>query len=161
MAKKQHAKSFWNRLRFKYKLSFINESTLEEVWSFRLSQLSVLIYLGLFAMFLIALTSVIIVKTPIRNYLPGYLDIEVREEILRNAMKIDSLEEQIDARSKYLQNITDIISGRVSVDSVHRIDTATYTAEKYDIPRTEREKEFVRQFEEENNWRQKNQDKKE
>ena len=27
-------KSFWKRIRFKYKLSFINESTLDEVFSF-------------------------------------------------------------------------------------------------------------------------------
>ena len=73
--------SFWKRIRFKYKLSFINENTLEEVWSFRLSQLSVFISLGVFAFSLVAFTALIIIMTPIRNYLPGYLDVEVRKEI--------------------------------------------------------------------------------
>ncbi|MDR2145009.1 MAG: hypothetical protein LBE91_00930 [Tannerella sp.] len=158
--KKRHTKSFWHRIRFKYKLSFINESTLEEVWSFRLSQLSGIISLGLFALFLIVLTSVIIVKTPIRNYLPGYLDIEVRGEILQNAMKIDSLEEQIAVQARYLKNMTDIISGNISVDSIRQIDSTSYKAENYDILRTERETEFVKQFEEENNLQEKKEDKK-
>ena len=53
--------SFWKRIRFKYKLSFINENTLEEVWSFRLSQLSVFISLGVFAFSLVAFTAFIII----------------------------------------------------------------------------------------------------
>ena len=83
MAQKQrriNKKSFWHRIRFKYKLSFFNEGTLEEVWSFRLSQLSAFAMLALFAFLLIAFTAFIIIKTPIRNYLPGYLDVEVRKE---------------------------------------------------------------------------------
>lgn len=78
--------------RFKYKLSFFNEGTLEEVWSFRLSQLSAFAMLALFAFLLIAFTAFIIIKTPIRNYLPGYLDVEVRKEIMQNALRADSLE---------------------------------------------------------------------
>ena len=94
--KRKHAnKSFWKRIRFKYKLMFFNESTLEEVWSVRLSRLSVFIYICIFAFILITLTSVMIILTPIRNYLPGYLDVEVRKEILENALRADSLEEKL------------------------------------------------------------------
>ena len=56
---------------------------MEEVWSFRLSQLSAFVTLAVFAFFLIAVTAFIIIKTPIRNYLPGYLDVEVRKEIMQ------------------------------------------------------------------------------
>ena len=59
---------------------------MEEVWSFRLSQLSAFVTLAVFAFFLIAVTAFIIIKTPIRNYLPGYLDVEVRKEIMQNAL---------------------------------------------------------------------------
>ena len=63
---------------------------MEEVWSFRLSQLSAFVTLAVFAFFLIAVTAFIIIKTPIRNYLPGYLDVEVRKEIMQNALRADS-----------------------------------------------------------------------
>jgi len=153
MKKKRHNKSFWKRIRFKYKLSFFNESTLEEVWSFRLSQLSVFIYIGLFALILVTLTSVIIILTPIRNYLPGYLDVEVRKEILQNSLRADSLEEKIAIQSRYLENLSAVLSGNITIDSVQQIsDSMSYTHPTYDIPRSERELDYIRRFEEEEKY---------
>jgi lipoprotein NlpD len=154
MNKKKHPKnSFWKRIRFKYKLSFYNESTLEEVWSFRLSQLTVFLYVGLFAFILIALTAFIIIRTPIRNYLPGYLDVEIRKEILQNSLRADSLEERIKAQSRYISNITDILTGNIRPDSIGGSDsTASFVAADYNIPRSEREEAFVSSFEEEEKY---------
>ena len=152
MKNKRQSKSFWKRIRFKYKLSFFNESTLEEVWSFRLSQLTVFIYIFLFASALITLTSVIIILTPIRNYLPGYLDVEIRKEILQNAMRADSLEKKISVQALYLENLTAILSGTVSVDSIQNADTLSYTSSNFDIPRNERESEYMKRFEEEEKY---------
>jgi lipoprotein NlpD len=132
---------------------FFNESTLEDVWSFRLSQLSVIVYLGLFAFVLIALTSLIIIMTPIRNYLPGYLDVEVREEILKNAMTVDSLREKIYMQSRYLENLTDILSGNISIDSIQNTDTMSLTASNYEIPQSDREASFVERFEDEEKYK--------
>ena len=149
---KRQNKSFWKRIRFKYKLSFFNESTLEEVWSFRLSQLSVFIYLCIFALILISLTSVIIILTPIRNYLPGYLDVEVRKEILQNALRADSLENKISAQSLYLENLTAILSGTVSIDSIQSNDSMSYISSNYDIPRSDKESAYIKRFEEEEKY---------
>ena len=149
---KRHNKSFWKRIQFKYKLSFFNESTLEEVWSFRLSQLSVFIYVCVFAFILISLTSIIIILTPIRNYLPGYLDVEVRKEILQNALRADSLEQKLYIQSSYLENITAILSGNVSIDSIQSNDTMSYINSDYNIPRSEREAEYIKRFEEEEKY---------
>ncbi len=148
MRKKRQNKSFWKRIRFKYKFSFFNESTLEEVWSFRLSQLSVFIYICLFAFILITLTSVIIILTPIRNYLPGYLDVEVRKEILQNALRADSLEEKIAIQSRYLENLSAILSGNITIDSIQGGDSAAHINTDYNIPRSDRESAYIQQFEE-------------
>jgi len=145
-------KSFWKRIRFKYKLSFFNESTLEEVWSFRLSQLSVFIYLCIFAFILISLTSIIIIMTPIRNYLPGYLDVEIRKEILQNSFRADTLEEQIAVQSRYLQNISDILNGNVKIDSLQNPDSLSYLSSDYNVPRGERDSIFVSRFEKEEKY---------
>ena len=149
---KRQNSTFWSRIRFKYKLSFFNESTLEEVWSFRLSQLTVFIYFCAFAFVLISLTSVIIILTPIRNYLPGYLDVEVRKDILQNALRADSLEKKISAQSLYLENLTAILSGTISIDSIQTNDTMFFTSSDYDIPRGDRESDFVKRFEEEERY---------
>ena len=151
MAQKQrrtNKKSFWHRIRFKYKLSFFNEGTLEEVWSFRLSQLSAFAMLALFAFLLIAFTAFIIIKTPIRNYLPGYLDVEVRKEIMQNALRADSLERMIQIQSLYLNNVAGILSGTMPIDSIREIDSLARVNPDYEIPQTKEEKKFVKDFEE-------------
>jgi lipoprotein NlpD len=149
---KQKNKSFWKRIRFKYKFSFFNESMLEEVWTFRLSQLTVFIYISLFAFILVTITSVIIILTPIRNYLPGYLDVEIREEILQNALRADSLERKIGVQSLYLENLTAILSGNVSIDSLTETHSSSYITANYEITRSENEAAFTKQFEEDEKY---------
>lgn len=144
--------SFWKRIRFKYKLSFINENTLEEVWSFRLSQLSVFISLGVFAFSLVAFTALIIIMTPIRNYLPGYLDVEVRKEIVQNALRADSLERMIEIQNLYLKNVTGIISGTIELDSIREIDSLARIDADFEIPRSPEEEEYVKNFEQEEKY---------
>lgn len=150
--KKKNTKSFWHRIRFKYKLSFFNESTLEEVWSFRLSQFSAFISLALFAFFLVAVTALIIIKTPIRNYLPGYLDVEIRKEIMQNALRADSLERMIEIQSLYLNNVAGILSGTIALDSIQEIDSLAHANADYNIPRTQEEETFVKSVEEEEKY---------
>lgn len=144
--------SFWKRIRFKYKLSFINENTLEEVWSFRLSQLSVFVSLGVFAFSLVAFTALIIIMTPIRNYLPGYLDVEVRKEIVQNALRADSLERMIEIQNLYLKNVTGIISGTIELDSIREIDSLARIDADFEIPRSPEEEEYVKNFEQEEKY---------
>ena len=148
----RNMQSFWHRVRFKYKLSFFNESTLEEVWSFRLSKLSAFVTLGLFALALIIITSLIIIKTPIRNYLPGYLDVEIRKEIVQNALRADSLERMIAIQSLYLENVVGILSGTTSIDSIREVEATSLIDANYEIPRGKAEEDFVKTFEEEEKY---------
>ena len=149
---KENKLSFWKRIRFKYKLSFINESTLEEVWAFRLSQLSVFITFALFAFSLVAFTAFIIIMTPIRNYLPGYLDVEVRKSIMDNALRADSLERMIQIQDLYLRNVTGIISGDIQLDSIRQIESLARSDPDYNIPRSEEELEYIKSFEQEEKY---------
>ena len=150
--RQRKTKSFWHRIRFKYKLSFINEGTLEEVWSFRLSKLSAFVTLALFACFLIAVTALIIITTPIRNYLPGYLDVEVRKEIVENALRADSLERMVAIHELYLSNVAGILSGTLPLDSIRQIDSLATNDENYEIPRSPSEEAFVKEFAEEEKY---------
>ena len=139
-------KSFWKRIRFKYKLSFINESTLDEVFSFRVSQLWFFSAVCLFAL------SLIIITTPIRNYLPGYLDAEVRREIVQSAIKADSLDAALKLQQRYLSNVTAIITGKMKPDSIHAVDSSSYINADYNIPRSKDEAAFVKKYEEEEKY---------
>lgn len=148
MDKKEKFKLFWQKMKLKYKFSFFNEGTLEEVWSFKLSQLSTLIGLGVFSILVFIFTSLIIINTPIRNYLPGYLPVEVREEIIQNALRTDSIEQIISTQALYLNNIQGILNGTMSIDSIHEIDSIAHMSDQFDIVTSEKEKNFVASFEE-------------
>lgn len=150
--KKRNIKAFWHRMRFKYKLSFINEGTLEEVWSFRLSRLSAFVTLIVFAFFLVSATALLIIKTPIRNYLPGYLDVEIRKEIMQNALRADSLERMVAVQSLYLENMAGILSGTIALDSIRTIDSLAQIQADYEIPRSKAEESFVKSYEEEEKY---------
>ena len=150
--KQRNTKTFWHRIRFKYKLSFINEGTLEEVWSFRLSQLSAFVTLALFACFLIVVTALIIITTPIRNYLPGYLDVEVRKEIVENALRADSLERMMAIHELYLNNVAGILAGTLPIDSIRQIDSLATNDDNYEIPRSPLEEAYVKDFAEEEKY---------
>ncbi|GHU78557.1 peptidase M23 [Bacteroidia bacterium] len=145
------SKEFWEKMRFEYKLSFLNENTLEEVFALRLSRLTSFIILFLFAVFLVTLTSFVIIKTPIRNYLPGYLDSDVRQEMIKNALQTDSLESELAIQSRYLDNIRAILRGEMKVDEVPAIDSIR-DARDIDLGKSKRTAQFVKSYEEEEKY---------
>ncbi|MDR0232848.1 MAG: M23 family metallopeptidase [Dysgonamonadaceae bacterium] len=150
MAKKRKKTNFWKRIGFKYKLSVLNENTLENLFSFRISGLFAFLVVAFFAGLLISLTAIVIINTPIRNYLPGYLDSEIRKDIVDNALKADSLEYALEKQNRYLENISSIFRGDTVVPSVFLTDTL-YTSGK-GLERSKREEEFLANYEEQEKY---------
>ncbi|MDR1719493.1 MAG: M23 family metallopeptidase [Dysgonamonadaceae bacterium] len=144
--------TFWKRIRLQYKLSFLNENTLEEVFSFRLSRLSAYLTVLVFVFLLVVLTSIVIIKTPIRNYLPGYLDVENRREIVNSILRADSLEHVLAVQSFFLNNVGGILRGDLKIDSVRDIDPLPDSLTSSDFSRSEMTTEFVRKYEDEERY---------
>lgn len=145
---KNKRKAFWKNIKFKYKLTVTNENTLEEIVGIHVSKLngfSVLLS-AVTVIFLIAAT--IIAFTPLRNYLPGYMNSEVREQVVTNALRADSLQWLLERQRMYIMNIQDIISGNIKPDSVHSIDSLTIVRSEELMERTQAEEEFRKQYEE-------------
>ena len=123
---KKARKAFWHNIRFKYKLSVVNENTLEEVIGIHVSKLNGLSVLLAFCAVIFFIASLILVFTPLRNYLPGYCDSEVRAQVVANALRADSLQAALDRQNRYVMNIRDILSGQVKADTVQSIASLTY-----------------------------------
>ncbi len=148
MAKKKKSKAFWNNIKFKYKLTIINENTLEEVVGLRVSKLNGMSVLLATLTILFMIAAAIIAFTPLRNYLPGYMNSDIRRQMVENALTLDSLKMVADRQNLYIMNIQDIFSGNVSAESVANIDSLTTVREDSLMERTQREEEFRRQYEE-------------
>ena len=145
---KNRRKAFWKNIKFKYKLTVTNENTLEEIVGIHVSKLNGLSVLlsAVTVIFLIA--ALIIAFTPLRNYLPGYMNTEVREQVVLNALRADSLQWVLERQRMYIMNVQDIISGNVKPDSIHSIDSLTVVRSEELMERTQAEEEFRKQYEE-------------
>ncbi|MVT11498.1 hypothetical protein [Chitinophaga tropicalis] len=113
----------------RYRLVIMNDSTYEEVTSFKLSRMSVYVALSTLFVLLVTITVATVVFTPLRYYIPGYGDLKQRREFIRLKMRTDSLEAAINARDKYLDNIQQVISGDFSKS---KLDTTTIKTPKVD-----------------------------
>lgn len=102
---------WYQKLRDKYRLIILNEDTFEEKLSFRLSRLNVFVVIGMLAIILVFLTSYLIAFTPLREYIPGYKDTNVQEELYELQLKADSLEQAVKAKGLYIDNMRIILQG--------------------------------------------------
>lgn len=101
----------WDRLKYKYKLSVINETSYEEVLNFRLSQLHVLTALSVLAVILVTLTILLIAFTDLREFIPGYPDGNTRQMMVENAIRVDSLEGEVAKRDRFLVSLQMVLNG--------------------------------------------------
>lgn len=105
------------KLRNKYRAVLINEATYEERFSLRLSRLNViLLAIALFTLhglFVLAL----IVLTPLKEYIPGYSDQQVKLNAYRAMNTADSLEQALAVRDAYVDNLRHVLSGKLPADT--------------------------------------------
>lgn len=141
-------KSFLQKMRFRYRVSVLNENTLEEAWHLRLSRLSVFLVASSLFVLTFVLITLLIVFTPIRYYLPGYVESTDKMNVVREAMMVDSLKRDAELNNTYLQLIQSILAGDVKPDSLLRNDTTTVRVHVEELmAKSKREKEFVEKFE--------------
>ena len=116
--KKEKNRKWFSKLRVKYRLVVLNNESYEERFSFRLSRLNVFLLTVSISIIMITLTIFIIAFTPIREYIPGYLDVNIPGQLYRLEQRADSLDKALNAKDLYLTNIRNIIEGKEIVDSI-------------------------------------------
>lgn len=102
----------------------MNDETLEEKVSITLSPLNVFVFAGTIIISLITFTIYIIAFTPLREYIPGYADINMQRKLILLGNKTDSLMRSVDARDQYLLNLRNVIDGKVGEDSASESPSA-------------------------------------
>jgi murein DD-endopeptidase MepM/ murein hydrolase activator NlpD len=106
------------RLKDKYRLIIYDDNTFEEVGYIRLKGFNLLWIMGALGTILVALTVLLISYTSVRELLPDYPSSKLHRIIVMNALKLDSLEHEIEIRDKYFSNLNNIISGKSTDDNI-------------------------------------------
>ena len=101
------------RLKHKYRLVILNEDTFEEKMSLRLSQLNVFVVIGMSSLVLILMVILLIAFTPLKEFIPGYANVNVRKQGVENYLKSDSISIALAQNNLYIENIKHIIQGEI------------------------------------------------
>lgn len=132
-------KKFVKKLKNKYRLVIMRDETFEERLSFRLSRLNVFVVVGTAVILLIVATTFLIAYTPLREYIPGYADVNVKKNLNFLLSKTDSLEAELYQKEIYVESIRKILTGEDSLEKPPKpkqlhanYDTITITKSKED-----------------------------
>ena len=107
--KRQKSKKSSQKLVHKYILEIRDEDTFEKKVSYRLSRLNVITAVGLVSLILTAIIIVLIAYTPLREYIPGYTDVNLSRNLLRATYLADSLSQDSKQKGLYIQNLKNIL----------------------------------------------------
>lgn len=134
----------------KYRLTFFNENSFNEVWSIKMSQTRVILSIIAIIIAIGCIVSSIIVSTPIRTLLPGYLKTSQRQENIINSMRIDSLSTNVNINNAYLSNVINILKNDIDTTSSAtslKTDTIKHIPIDSIINTSSIERQFIQQFE--------------
>ena len=139
--------TFWQRIRVRRRIAIIDEHTLRELHSFRLSVLGITTVLVVMFIVTVVVLSLLITHTSLRTLLPGY-DENLRQTLLNESMRVDSLNNAVVMQRKYLDVIRDITAGEVKSDTVQSLDSMQLIfQEKLMEAKWEATEDFVAQYE--------------
>ena len=105
-------KKLLKRLKSRFRLTVLNESTFEEKFSYSLTPLNVIIMFGGMLIVFGVLIYLLVAFTPLKNYvIPDYASTIYREEAHIARMQADSLLDESRKTERYLNDLKVILSG--------------------------------------------------
>jgi len=139
--KKNKKSGFWQRWLAKYRFVILNEETFEERVSYKLSRLNVFLAVGIIIILLIATTFLVISRTSLKEYIPGYDSSEIRRQAIRNNYRLDSLQLALLRNQRYISSVNKVLRGdldlqeletQMKLDTVQFDDTAGFSTSSAD-----------------------------
>jgi murein DD-endopeptidase MepM/ murein hydrolase activator NlpD len=132
-------KIFTDQLRNKYRLVILNDDSFAEKFSLRLSPLGLIILLGSVTIVMTTLVISLVAFTPLREYIPGYGNVDDRKDIIILSAKADSLENTLASRDWYINNLLNVFSGKTEGKTAKPVKDSTGKYANIDIKPSEQD----------------------
>ena len=120
---------WWSRFSFKklnrrYVFMMSHEDSMEPIVDFKINLMKLSLTTLLVVLILMVITAVVIISTPIKEYLPGYTDqSSIEREVYALSRRADSIERELQRRDVYFNNLKLVIEGYdFSQDSLEPFD---------------------------------------
>ncbi len=111
MAKETGKRKWRDRLRRPYRLVVMNDDTFAERFSLRLTPMGILVLIGSVTIVMTTLVILLVAFTPLREYIPGYSDPDLRNELDLTRQRVDSLNKSAEANAVWISNLQAVLSG--------------------------------------------------
>ncbi len=111
-------KKLINKLKDRYRLVLVNETTFDERFSAYLTPLNVIAGVAAVVIVISVFVVSVIILTPLKEYIPGYSDAETRIAALRAAVKADSLAEAQRIYDRYFEQLAGVLRGELPDDTL-------------------------------------------
>lgn len=147
MAKKTEKGKFKKKWLHRYRMVVLNDDTFEERFSLNLTRLNVFIVTVISAIILIALTTVLIAFTPLREFIPGYASTKLTKDVFILENQTDSLLTAIRLKQEKYDRINMVLSGNITAQEYARIDSIAKveTAISQELPKVILEDSLLRE----------------
>lgn len=133
----------------KYKFEIENESRLEKIVSFSLSPVALWSVVAAIVVVFIFLGAVVVMITPARTLLPGYLKQSERAATEDNILRLDSVLAIYEQNREYIDNVLRVLdTDRVPTDSTALANSAQMLTADSLLPASEAERKFINAMEE-------------
>ncbi|RYE12752.1 MAG: hypothetical protein EOP51_30995 [Sphingobacteriales bacterium] len=103
--------NFFERLGREYRMVFLDDESMEEVTSYKLSMGKLYILGSSLFVAIVLITVSIMLLTPLKYYIPGYGNDKARMQTIKLKQTVDSLTDLVSAQQQYEANIKSIIAG--------------------------------------------------
>ena len=144
---KKKKNSLWRKLRKQYRISVLDNNTLAEHMHIHLNGWGAIVVAAVLFLLTMGLFSLMILYTPIKNYLPGYSE-DIRHQLIEESTRLDSLGTSLELHRQYLDIIKQIMVGEVQTDTMQHVDSMfIITKEQLLEAKSEATQEFIAQYE--------------
>ncbi len=132
----------------RFRLSFLNENTFNEVWTIKFTRTKVILSIIGIIVAIACVIATIIVLSPIRTLLPGYLKENQRRENILNTIRLDSLTVKAGINDNYINNVKNILTSSTTGTDSAVVNPMNDAFADSLLQASESERNFIRQFEE-------------
>ena len=136
----------FRRMSHPYRMVFIDERTLNEVASYRITRHGVYAVLTSAAVIGTAMLLAILLYTPLKYYIPGYGSGEVRGKALQMQQTVDSLQSLVAASERRAASIQRLLAGEPVPLDTTVLDVERFERERMQsvVPQAEEVKKVIK-----------------
>ncbi len=113
MSRKAKRSDIFRKLNTEYRVVFIDEETLEEVSSYRLTMGRLYTILSMIFVLIVVITVSITLVTPLKYYIPGYGSDAQRMQVIKLKRNVDSLADMVSAQQKFEDNLRKVMGDEI------------------------------------------------